>query len=143
MSTFFMYFFSILRLKGEVIMLKETGRKNKHWSQDEKLRIVKRYLDEGIGRRRIAKEEGIASGMLWTWIKKYQDNGPDGLINKKNTGNPFVALSTSKSLTETERLRLLIAKQEIEIERLKKGYIVKGVGANKEFVTSHDASTKS
>ena len=43
-----------------------------------------------------------------------------GLKNKKKTGNLFAALHTSKSLTEEERLRLIIAQQEVEIERLKK-----------------------
>ena len=33
-------------------------------------------------------------------------------------------------------------KLEIENERLKKGYQVKGVGVNKEFVSSKDANTK-
>ena len=96
------------------------GGKNKVWTQEEKLRIVRRYYEEGIGQKPLAQEEGIAPGMLWTWIKKYQEEGADGLFNKKKTGNPFSALHTSKSLTETEKLRLLVAKQEIEIERLKK-----------------------
>ena len=44
---------------------------------------------------------------------------------------------------ELERLRLMVAKLEIENERLKKGYWVEGVGANKVFVTEPDKSTKS
>ena len=44
--------------------------------------------------------------------------------------------------TEIERLRLIIAKQEIEIERLKKEYFVKGDGAKKEFVITKDVSLK-
>ena len=123
-------------------MSRSKGGKNKSWTKEEKLRIVNRYLTEGIGRQKIADEEGIASGMLWNWIRKYQDGGPDALENKRKTGNVFAALHTSKSLSEVERLRLTVLKQEIEIERLKKGYIVKGVGAEKEFVTSKDANTK-
>ena len=68
--------------------------------------------------------------------------GEKGLENKKKTGNVFSALHTSKSLSEVERLRLLVAKQEIEIERLKKGYTVKGVGANKGFATTNGVSLK-
>ena len=64
------------------------------------------------------------------------------MIPSKKTGNPFAALHTSKSMSEVERLKLLVAKQEIEINRLKKGYIVKGVGVNKEFVITNDASSK-
>jgi hypothetical protein len=37
---------------------------------------------------------------------------------------------------------LLVAKQEVEIARLKKGYYVEGVGANKVFVTGKDKNTK-
>ena len=53
------------------------------------------------------------------------------------------ALHRSKNLSELERLRLLVAKQEIEIARLKKGYWVEGVGANREYVTGQDVNTKS
>lgn len=118
------------------------GGNNKTWTQEEKLRIVKRYFEEGIGYTLLARDEGIARGMIWKWVKKYQEEGEKGLINKKKTGNQFSALHTSKSLSETERLKLLVAKQEIEIERLKKGYIVKGVGANKEFVITNAANSK-
>ena len=100
-------------------------RKNRQWSKEEKLRIVNRYLNEGIGGNKIAREENISKGLLWKWIHQYQENGPDALENKRKPGNVFSALHRSKSLTEVERLRLIVVKQEIEIERLKKGYIVK------------------
>lgn len=123
-------------------MSRMKGGKNKSWTQEEKLRIIDRYYNEGIGRRLLAREEGIAPGMLSNWISKYQNEGRTGLINKKKTGNHFSALHSSKSLTEEERLRLIIAQQEIEIERLKKGYCVKGDGINKEFVIANDVSLK-
>ena len=124
-------------------MARPKGGKNKIWTQEEKLRIVKRYLDEGIGQRTIAKQEGISRGMIYQWINKYRDGGPEALIPSKKTGNPFAALHTSKSMSEVERLKLLVAKQEIEINRLKKGYIVKGVGVNKEYVIGNGKTTKS
>ena len=123
-------------------MARPKGGKNKNWTQEEKLRIVKRYFDEGIGQRTIAKQEGISRNMIYQWITKYRDGGAEALIPSKKTGNPFSALHTSKSMPELDRLKLLVAKQEIEINRLKKGYIVKGVGANKEFVTINDVSSK-
>ena len=36
----------------------------------------------------------------------------------------------------------VVAKLEIENERLKKGYLVKGAGAAKEYVTGRDKSLK-
>lgn len=125
-----------------IIMGRPKGGKNRNWTQEEKLRIVKRYFDEAIGQRTLAKEEGLSRGMLYQWITKYQDGGEDALHSSNKTGNPFSALHTSKSLTEIEQLRLLVAKQEVEINRLKKGYIVKGDGAKKEFVTTNDASSR-
>ena len=118
------------------------SRKYRSWSYEEKLRIVKRYTEDGIGQSTLAKEEDISLGMLHRWITKYLDGGEAALEIKRKPGNRYSALWTSKSLTEEERLRLIIQKQEIEIERLKKGYQVKGVGVNKEFVTIKDASLK-
>ena len=118
------------------------GGKNKSWTQEERLRIVKRYMEDGISQNTLAKEENISRGMLYNWITRYLDGGEEALENKRKTGNKYAALWTSKSLTEVERLRLIIQKQEIEIERLKKGYLTKGVGVNKEFVTIQDVNSK-
>ena len=107
-------------MQGGGFMGRQKGGKNRSWSKEEKLRIVKRYFDEHIGRDTLAKEEKIASGMLWNWIQKYRLEGEDALENKKKTGNKFSALHTSKSLSVEERQRLIIEKQQIEIERLKK-----------------------
>ncbi len=123
-------------------MARPKGGKNKRWSTEEKLRIVRRYFDERIGQGTLAKEENISAGQLYNWIKRYAEGGPEALENRKKPGNPFAALSTSKSLTEEQRLKLIVEKQKIEIERLKKGYVVKGVGASKEFVTLRDLNTK-
>ncbi|MBC2477987.1 transposase [Clostridium beijerinckii] len=118
------------------------GGSNRKWDKEDKLRIVKRYLNEGIGRIALAKEENISGGMLYIWIQKYLDEGEQGLVNNKKKGNHYAAIHTSKTLSEVDRLRLIVAKQEVEIERLKKGYLVKGAGANKEFVITKDVSLK-
>lgn len=49
---------------------------------------------------------------------------------------------SKKNLTEVERLRLELAKKEVECERLKKGYSVKGVGQRKEYVTINKKNLK-
>lgn len=119
------------------------GGKNHYWSKDEKLRIVKRYLEEGISSRKLAAEENADDSMIRRWVRKYLAEGEAALEQSNRKGNRFSALWVSKSLTETERLQLIVQKQEIEIERLKKGYLVKGVGADKEFVITKDVSLKS
>lgn len=120
------------------------GGKNRKWLTEEKLRIVKRYLNDHVGVSTLEKEEGVAQRLILSWVEKYNAEGEVGLINKTGKrGNPYAALHTSKSLTEEERLKLIILKQQIEIERLKKGYLVEGDGLSKEFVTTNDVNTKS
>ena len=116
------------------------GGKNRRWTKEEKLRIVNRHLKDHVSLSQVAREERISSGMLSNWIQKYIDGGEAALARRQ--GNPYAALSNSKHLIEEERLRLIIAKQEVEIARLKKGYFVKGVGAKKEYVTGKEKTTK-
>ena len=126
--------------QGGGFMGRPKGGKNRKWTAEEKLRIVNRHLKDHISVNQVAREENISNGMLSSWISKYLDGGEAALAGK--SGNPYAALHTSKSLTEEERLRLIIAKQEVEIARLKKGYFVKGVGAKKEYVTGKERITK-
>jgi transposase-like protein len=126
--------------QGGGFMGRPKGGKNRKWTAEEKLRIVNRHLKDHISINQVAREENISNGMLSSWISKYLDGGEAALAGK--SGNPYAALHTSKSLTEEERLRLIIAKQEVEIARLKKGYFVKGVGAKKEYVTGKERITK-
>lgn len=117
------------------------GTKPRKWSKEEKLKLVRLHLDEKVSLMRIEREYSVSNGLVSTWVKKYLNGGEDALVSRR--GNPYAALHTSKSLSEVERLRLIVAKQEIEIARLKKGYWVEGVGANKEYVTGSEKNTKS
>ena len=117
------------------------GTKPRKWSKEEKLKLVLLHLNEKVSLMQIEKEYSVSNGLVSTWVKKYLNGGEEALVSR--SGNPYAALHTSKSLSEVERLRLIVAKQEIEIARLKKGYWVEGVGANKEYVTGNGKSTKS
>ena len=57
--------------------------------------------------------------MICKWVKKYILEGESSFEPKERPGNPFAALHVSKSLSEIDRLRLTVAKLEIENERLK------------------------
>ena len=80
--------------------------------------------------------------MLCRWVKKYTAEGERSFVHKGHPGNPFAALHSSKSLSKTDRLRLTVAKLEIENERLKKGYRVEGVGAGKVYITGQEKNMK-
>ena len=119
------------------------GIKPRKWSKEEKLKYVRMHLEEHVSIGTIEREHGISNSLISTWTKQYLAEGEQGLEPKARTGNHFAALHRSKGLTEVERLRLIVAKQEVEISRLKKGYWVEGVGANKEYVTGSGKNTKS
>ncbi len=120
------------------------GGKNRKYTVEEKLSIVNMNLQDHMSIIQIEKETGISDSLISAWIHKYLDNGLQGLENKKNkkSGNVYAALHTSKSLTKEERLELENMKLKIENERLKKGYLVKGVGADKEYVTFLEKNMK-
>ena len=118
------------------------GQTKRTWTKKEKLEIVHKHLDEHISVKKLGKEYEINHGMVSRWTKEYLEGGEAAFDPKSRPGNRFAALHRSKNLSELERLRLLVAKQEIEIARLKKGYWVEGVGANREYVTGQDVNTK-
>ena len=119
------------------------GQKKRVWTQEQKLEIIQKHLEEHISLRALEKEYNAERGMISHWVKAYIAEGEVGIQPKNRPGNKFAALHVSKNLSELERLRLMVAKLEIENERLKKGYWVEGVGANKVFITGSGKSTKS
>ena len=119
------------------------GQKKRVWTPDQKLEIVRKHLDEHISVKKLEKEYQVDHSMICRWTKEYLAGGEGAFEPKKRPGNRFAALHTSKNLSELERLRLLVAKQEIEIARLKKGYWAEGAGANRAYITGQDVNTKS
>ena len=117
------------------------GVTHRKWSKEEKLYYIHLHMDEHISIMEIERKYGVRHTLVSAWVKRYLEEGEEALEPKN--GNPYAALHTSKSLSEVERLRLIIAKQEVEIARLKKGYWGEGVGANKEYVTGKGKTTKS
>ena len=122
--------------------MNDVGKNKTMRTYKEKEKIVKRYLN-GESAVKLAKEINTTDKMIREWTQKYEKNGLNGL--KSNTGkhkNPNAGLHLKRPKNKIEELELELMKKEIEIARLKKGYIVKGVGAKKEFVTTLDKNIK-
>ena len=126
---------------GEQSMGSKKGVPHRKWTKEEKIYFVKLHLEEHIAITEIERKHKVNHSLVSKWVSQYLQDGEDALEPRK--GNPYAALHTSKSLSEVERLRLIVAKQEVEIARLKKGYWVEGVGANKEYVTGNGKTMKS
>jgi hypothetical protein len=133
------------RKKDGAIMGHPKGTKNIMRSPEEKEQLVLEWQTTNISMQTFAVSKGIAPRPFMRWVHAYEEQGIDGLKSKTGkcgSGNPYAALHIKKNLTEVERLRLELAKKEVECERLKKGYSVKGVGRRKEYVTINKKNSK-
>ena len=110
------------------------GQKYKQWTPEEKLKIIEPLLNMEKGTWTYSKETGINSGLLYAWVKKYRNNGIEGLANKKKPGNPLSKYCNKKNLTKEEQLEYENMKLRIENELLKKGYLMKGDGTIVKFM---------
>ena len=116
-------------------------KKNIMRKPEEKEKIVLEIMNGGGGFYTISKKYNISTSVLSRWYYAYEKHGIDGL--KSKTGKKcHPNLHLRKPKNKIEELELELMKKDIEIARLKKGYMVKGVGAEKEFVTTLGKNTK-
>lgn len=96
------------------------SKKNNMRSPEEKEKIVLEYLNSTTGYSPILRKYELSEEVFRKWVKKYREKGIDGLVfqtgRKKGPGKG----RPKAPQTEEEKLKLIIMKQEIEIERLKK-----------------------
>lgn len=100
-------------------MPRKSSRKNRRWTTEEKVRIVKRYLDLEGSLSDISREEKVLPGQLSTWSKKFSESGVAGLVNKPK--GRFSHISNKKNPTKLELLEYENFKLKMENELLKKG----------------------
>ena len=105
------------------------GGKNNYHSKEEKIKIVKEMIEENSSQLQASKKYNINQSILGRWRKDYLEKGEEALENKKKPGNPLCKYSNRKNLSEMEKLQYENMKLRIEVERLKKGYQVKGDGS--------------
>ena len=122
-----------------------TKEKNNMRSPEEKEAIVLESFHYGCNQT--AQKYDINRSVLKKWRRKYREYGIDGLhsqIGKTSHGyNHLAGLRNKKNKTREEQLEFENLKLKVEVARLKKGYLVKGVGSKKEYVTIKDSNTKS
>ena len=102
--------------KGEIYMTK--GRKT---TQEERAAIVAFCIEHGKDYGLTVETYGVSYQQIYSWIKKYEEKGVNGLTDRRGKAKP------ENELTEEDRLRqenkILQAKikdQEMEIALLKK-----------------------
>lgn len=110
-------------------------------SAEEKSKILEELYSGNFTWNEITQKYNISKSVLFRWKNKFEKDGIEGL--KLSTGeSKNTRLNLKKPKNKIEELELEIMKKDIEIARLKKGYMVKGVGRKKEYVTTLDKNTK-
>ena len=119
------------------------GTSNRQFSNEEKEKILLEHYNEHVSWNEIYRKYNLSSSLVYSWSVKYRKNGVKGLdSNSGKHNNNYGGLYLKKPKNKIEELELELMKKDIEIARLKKGYMVKGVGAKKEFVTTLDKNIK-
>ena len=109
------------------------GQKFRQWTTEEKYKIIEPIIMLEKSSTQVTRETGINNGLITAWIKKYRENGIDGLKSKKKPGNPLARYSSKKFLTKEEKLEYENMKLRIENEMLKKGFLMKEDGTYVKF----------
>lgn len=125
--------------------------KYKKYSAETKIKYAKMIANDEISVKEAARELDASTTVLRRWRDRYLEYGESyffeehrGKGNRKGkSGNPYAALHTSKKITRLEYLELENAKLKAENLKLKKEYMLKGVGAYRESVMNSEKRTKS
>ena len=128
--------------QGDDFMGRPSGTKNIMRTAEEKEKIVLEYLNNKESTAMISSKYNICISNLKKWIRVYRETGIEGLKSKTGKHNNPNCGRYNRNKTEVEKLKEDLLKKEIELMRLKKGYVVKGVGVKKEYVSISDVNIK-
>ena len=113
-----------------------------HGTKEERLAIGKRVHDGELTRREASEKYGIPEETIKSWVSQYRESIGIKKPSKKPVNN---VLSNERAayedMTKEELIRELILSKANEL-RAKKGYEVRGDGANKDFITSDEENSK-
>lgn len=102
----------------------------KRWKPEERFELVAE-VSAGKSLQETACNAGIDSGQLYQWVKKYKENGYDGLVDMpmgRPGRNPSMKKKTdSTPLTESEREELIRLRAENEFLRTETEVIKKSM----------------
>jgi transposase len=118
------------------------------YTKEERLNIGRRIYDGELSRYAAAEEYGISDQTARDYMRMYKNTNhlppkynPRNSHSKSASSTAPSGLEDYEAMTKEELIRELV-KTRIAEARLKKGYEVKGAGADKEFVLLGSKNTK-
>ena len=107
------------RKEGVYHMVKNNTRKNTTF--EERVKIVEECISCGCNYSSIARKYACSYGQVYSWVKKYQDKGIEGLYDRRGKNKPIEELSEIEKLKiENRILKAQSKQQQMEIDFLKK-----------------------
>ena len=111
-------------------------------TKEERLAIGKQVYDGELTKHEASVKYDVPERSIETWILQYKESIG---VRKRSEKTPNNVLSDERAayenMTKEELINELILAKANEL-RAKKGYEVRGVGANKEFITSNEENSK-
>ena len=108
--------------------------RNRKWTPEQKYALVARVIaGEACGT--VAASEGIYSGQLYQWVKKYKINGYNGLKLKKGPSSLYAVMekkNPKRNLTESEYEELIRLRAENEYIKAENEVIKKQIALRHE-----------
>lgn len=96
--------------KPEVYTMK--GRKT---TQEEKITIVQDCLANGLSYKETAEKYQVSYNNVYSWVQKYQQHGPEGLVDGTGRGKP-ATIQTEEERMRTEYAALKARNEYLETE---------------------------
>lgn len=76
----------------------------RYYPFDVKYRAVQLYLEEGYSSKLIAEELGLGNGTIFEWVKRYNEEGEEGLRPRvRGHGQPKISGSVKEKAVELKR----------------------------------------
>ena len=108
---------------------------NKVWTPEEKMELISKVL-AGSSNQSVALEAGIEPRLLYQWVRKYKEEGYNGLV-KNRKGRPYKepnmkGKTDPRPLTESEREELIRLRAENEYIKAENEVIKKRIALREE-----------
>ena len=87
---------------------------SKKTSKEERLTIVKDYLENGYDYTETARKHNVSYQQVYTWVKKYAKFGEAGLEDRRGKRK-----AEQEPRSELEKMKIQMAKLEHELYRTK------------------------
>lgn len=89
--------------------------KSRKTTQDEKMKMVKDCLENGLSYKDTAEKYQVAYNSVYQWVQKYQKHGPDGLVDGRGRRKPE-SIQTEEERIQAENTALKARNEYLETE---------------------------